>query len=60
MPLSWDALPGVNSAAQWTISNAIEHLTTQRRDPWAGYWKQSQTLTSAMKLLSLNARHRGD
>jgi bifunctional non-homologous end joining protein LigD len=58
MPLSWDALPSVNSAAQWTIGNAVEHLAAQRRDPWAGYWKQSQTLTAAMQVLSFNARHR--
>jgi bifunctional non-homologous end joining protein LigD len=58
MPLSWDALPGVSSAAQWTISNAVEHLSAQRRDPWAGYWKQAQTLAAAMKVLAGAARRK--
>lgn len=51
MPVAWDALPTIKSGAQWNIADAREHLSFQKEDPWAGYWKQRQTLTAAMKAL---------
>ncbi len=53
MPIAWEDLPKVKGAAQWTIANAREHLSFQRQDPWALYWKRRQSLTQAMKLLSV-------
>lgn len=44
MPLAWDELAELKSGAQWTVKTAREHLSLQRTDPWAGYWKCRQTL----------------
>jgi len=51
MPIAWEQLASLKSAAQWTIATAREHLSFQRDDPWAGYWSSKQTLTKAMKAL---------
>jgi len=51
MPVSWEQLPALKSAAQWNIATAREHLSFQKSDPWAGYWKCRQTLGKAMKRL---------
>jgi bifunctional non-homologous end joining protein LigD len=59
MPLSWEDLPAVKSGAQWTIMTAREHLSFQKVDPWAGYWKAKQTLTRAMKTLGYAPSKRG-
>ncbi len=52
MPVSWDELEQLRSGAQWTIRTAREHLSFQKEDPWAGYWKKRQSLTAALKILS--------
>ncbi len=49
MPLAWDELPSVRSGAQWTITTAREHLSFEKQDPWAGYWRERQTLTAAIR-----------
>jgi len=54
MPVSWDELAKLKSGAQWTIATAREHLSFQSADPWAGYWKEKQTLTAAMKTLGFS------
>lgn len=46
-----DDVAGLKSGAQWTIVTAREHLSFQKVDPWAGYWKSRQTLTQPMKKL---------
>ncbi len=53
VPISWDQLPELKSGAQWTIATAREHLSFEKTDPWADYWKSRQTLTAARKLLKL-------
>ncbi|MBI5719768.1 MAG: DNA ligase D [Burkholderiales bacterium] len=53
MPIAWDELPGLKSAAQWNIATAREHLSFQQADPWAGYFGAKQTLGQAMKVLGL-------
>lgn len=55
MPVHWDELPSIRSAAQWTIANAREHLSFQKTDPWDGYARSRQTLAKAMKLLGIGA-----
>lgn len=55
MPVSWDDLSKLKSGAQWTIVTAREHLSFQKTDPWASYWKSKQTLTAAMKTLGFKA-----
>ena len=52
MPIAWDELPGIESGAQWTISDARDRLSFQKADPWAGYWTCRQTMTAAMKKLA--------
>jgi bifunctional non-homologous end joining protein LigD len=51
MPVSWDQLMSLKSGAQWNITTAREHLSFQKDDPWADYWKSRQTLAKAMKAL---------
>ncbi|MEO7953381.1 MAG: DNA primase small subunit domain-containing protein, partial [Polaromonas sp.] len=51
MPVSWDDLPKLKSGDQWSVETARDHLTFQKTDPWADYWKKRQSLTSAMKAL---------
>jgi bifunctional non-homologous end joining protein LigD len=54
MPVTWDDLPTLKSGAHWTIATAREHLSFQKVDPWAAYWKSRQTLTRAMRTLGRN------
>jgi bifunctional non-homologous end joining protein LigD len=51
MPVAWEDVPALKSGAQWTIGTARERLSFQKVDPWVGYWKSRQTLTTAMKKL---------
>lgn len=51
MPVAWDDVPSLKRGDQWNIVNAREHLSFQKVDPWAGYWKSKQSLSAAMKLL---------
>jgi len=51
MPIAWDELPGLKSAAQWNIATAREHLSFQQADPWAGYFGAKQTLARAARVL---------
>lgn len=52
MTLAWDNLPDVRSGAQWTIRDALDHLSLRGRDPWAGYARSRQTLDGALKKLA--------
>lgn len=56
MPVAWDDLPELKSGAQWTVSTAREHLSFQKADPWASYWKSRQTLTKAAKTMGLKLK----
>ncbi|MEO8523183.1 MAG: DNA ligase D [Caldimonas sp.] len=51
MPVAWEQLMALKSAAQWNIATAREYLSFEQVDPWAGYWKSKQTLAAAMKTL---------
>lgn len=55
MPISWDELPKLKSGAQWTVATARDHLSFQKSDPWADYWKKKQSLSTAMKALGFDA-----
>jgi bifunctional non-homologous end joining protein LigD len=52
MPVAWEQLMALKSAAQWTIATAREYLSFEQVDPWSGYWKSKQTLAAGMKTLS--------
>jgi bifunctional non-homologous end joining protein LigD len=52
MPLDWNQLMVVKSAAQWNILNAREYLSFQTVVPWRDYWTTQQRLGAAIKKLS--------
>ena len=55
VPIAWDELDEITSAAMWTITSLPERLTHLKKDPWADYFKTRQKLTAAMrKKLSLS------
>jgi bifunctional non-homologous end joining protein LigD len=54
MPISWDQVSSLKSAAQWNITTAREYLSFETLDPWADFWKAKQTLTAAMKTLDFD------
>jgi bifunctional non-homologous end joining protein LigD len=51
MPIRWEELADVDDAAQWTIANAVERLSTQAQDPWHGVRTARQGLAKAMRAL---------
>jgi bifunctional non-homologous end joining protein LigD len=51
MPVSWDELAKLKSGDQWTVATTHDHLSFEKNDPWADYWKKKQALTAAMKRL---------
>jgi bifunctional non-homologous end joining protein LigD len=51
IPIDWEDVAKLKSGAQWNIVNAREYVSFQKVDPWAGYWKSRQTLSTAMKTL---------
>ncbi len=44
MPIDWSELGSLKSAAQYTVSNAMQRLSRQRQDPWANIDRLKQTL----------------
>jgi len=53
MPVAWEQLASLKSGAHWTVKTAREYLSFNAgSDPWAGYWKSRQTLTTAIKRLA--------
>jgi bifunctional non-homologous end joining protein LigD len=51
MPVAWEQLMQLRSAAQWTIQTAREYLSFEQADPWSGYWTSRQTIAKGMKRL---------
>jgi bifunctional non-homologous end joining protein LigD len=49
VPVSWDEVPQLESADQWTIKTLAARLKQMPEDPWAAYWKTQQRITAAMK-----------
>jgi len=47
-PVSWDEIGDDIRGAHFDIHNVPARVAKQRKDPWAGYWKQTQTLTKSM------------
>lgn len=53
MPVAWDELAGLTSAAHWTIADVeARRAEVARRDPCAAHDSVHPTLTRANKLLS--------
>ncbi len=60
IPIAWEQLAEIRSGAQWTVADAREYLSFRKQDPWAQFWKQSQSLTQAMKSLSFTPAKAAD
>jgi bifunctional non-homologous end joining protein LigD len=58
MPVAWEQLHELKSAAQWSIATAREYLSFQQDDPWQDYWQARQTLTRPMKVLGFQPKRR--
>ena len=55
MPLAWDDIHSLKSGAQWNIATAREYLSFRKADPWEGYRRARQSLTSAARRLGAAA-----
>ncbi|KQW59271.1 DNA ligase D [Variovorax sp. Root411] len=55
VPLAWDELPALTSAAQWTVANAAERFETGNK-PWAAMERSRKGLAAAMKLLGFSSK----
>jgi bifunctional non-homologous end joining protein LigD len=49
VPIAWDELEQLSSAAMWNIASLPQRLAQQQRDPWHDYADIRQRLTAAMK-----------
>jgi bifunctional non-homologous end joining protein LigD len=49
MPVAWEELREIRAADQWTIHSAAQRQRPLGADPWQGYWRCRQGLTSAMR-----------
>ncbi|MGQ3051513.1 MAG: DNA ligase D [Roseateles sp.] len=44
VPIAWEQLAELKSGAQWTVQTARDHVSLQKADPWADYWKKRQSI----------------
>jgi bifunctional non-homologous end joining protein LigD len=51
MPVDWGQLGEVAHGAHWTVADALAHLKRRKRDPWARYWTEPQSLAAALRRL---------
>ncbi|HET7794131.1 MAG TPA: DNA ligase D [Rhizobacter sp.] len=58
VPLAWDELAGLTSAAQWTVRNAGDRLAVGNT-PWDGYVAAKQGLVKPMKALGFDPKKGG-
>ncbi|MDB5780993.1 DNA ligase D [Caballeronia mineralivorans] len=49
VPVAWEELREIKAADQWTIRTAIKRQRSLGADPWQGYWRCRQGLTTAMR-----------
>lgn len=55
VPIAWDELAGLKSAAQWTVRHIAERLPIGNA-PWDGYAAARQGLVKPMKALGFDAK----
>lgn len=48
VPIRWEELKDINSAAMWNIKTLPQRLAKLRKDPWADYFKTKQSITALM------------
>ncbi|KAF0813643.1 Multifunctional non-homologous end joining protein LigD [Andreprevotia sp. IGB-42] len=49
MPISWDQLDGLHSAADFTVQNTPDYLASREQDPWQDYARAAQRITRQMQ-----------
>jgi len=49
MPLSWEEVPSLSSADQWTMQSAVARQRRLGGDVWAGYGEAQQSITADMR-----------
>ena len=55
VPLRWDELKGLETAAPYTVKTLPARLNRLKRDPWEGYFSTRQSITAkAKKALGLD------
>lgn len=47
VPIAWEELPEVGSAARWTLSTLTERFSQDVEDPWRDYFDTKQSITAA-------------
>jgi bifunctional non-homologous end joining protein LigD len=50
VPVAWDELPALTSAAQWTLANVADRFATGNK-PWAALERSRKGIAAAMKML---------
>ncbi len=55
VPIAWDELAGLKSAAQWTVANVADRFPTGNA-PWDGYTAARLSLVNPMKALGFDAK----
>jgi bifunctional non-homologous end joining protein LigD len=55
VPIAWEELAGLKSAAQWTVSHIADRLSTGNA-PWDGYAAARQSLVKPMKALGFDPK----
>lgn len=43
LPILWEELPGIESADQFTMAEALSHIAKREKDPWADYFLSGAT-----------------
>lgn len=51
MPIEWEQLDELRSAAQWNMANAREAVSLRRQDPWRDFGARPQDLGAAIERL---------
>jgi bifunctional non-homologous end joining protein LigD len=49
VPIHWEELKNIDSAAMWNIKNLPQRLKKLKRDPWIDFFKTRQSITTKMK-----------
>jgi bifunctional non-homologous end joining protein LigD len=48
VPIAWEELTEIGSAARWTLSTIAERFSQGGEDPWRDYFVTKQSITAAM------------
>jgi len=52
-PIAWEELREIKAADQWTIHTALKRQRALGADPWQGYWRCRQGLTTMRRAIGL-------